>query len=325
MDNIGFYTLSNKRCRNLSVDSPMWRCELILTDRCNFKCPYCRGLKTKGDMPYEQAVGTLVHWIADGLKNVRFSGGEPTVYPGLIGLVKICANYGVENIAISTNGSAPTQQYMELIDAGVNDFSISLDACCAADGGEMAGTSGAVWQRVVDNIKALSARTYVTVGVVITGKNVNRLNEIVEFAHSLGVSDIRIISAAQYGELLTEAVKIPQHILDAHPILKYRVENIKKGRDVRGIGEYDSPKCFLPIDDSVVCGDKHYPCVIYMREQGKPIGTVGPDMRTERILWALDHKPHKDPICSKNCLDVCIDHNNQCLLEVYKYGRETNV
>jgi sulfatase maturation enzyme AslB (radical SAM superfamily) len=43
LENIGFYTLSDDRCKNASSTSPLMRCELVLTDACNFKCPYCRG------------------------------------------------------------------------------------------------------------------------------------------------------------------------------------------------------------------------------------------------------------------------------------------
>lgn len=42
---IGFYTLSNERVKNVSAQSQMKRCEMIITEYCNFKCPYCRGLK----------------------------------------------------------------------------------------------------------------------------------------------------------------------------------------------------------------------------------------------------------------------------------------
>ena len=38
LENIGFYTLSDERAANTSDTSPMQRCEIILTDRCNFKC-----------------------------------------------------------------------------------------------------------------------------------------------------------------------------------------------------------------------------------------------------------------------------------------------
>jgi molybdenum cofactor biosynthesis enzyme MoaA len=285
---------------------------MILTERCNFKCPYCRGLQNKGDMPLERAYEVLDQWLDQGLKNIRFSGGEPMVYPHLSELVEYCAWNSVEHIAVSTNGSYPFRQYLKLVDAGVNDFSISLDACCASEGGLMAGTSSDVWTQVVFNIQTLSALTYVTVGVVVTEQNASNLLDIVMFAHSLGVADIRIITAAQYNKVLEEVVRIPEHVLQAHPILKYRVENILDGRNVRGLQEYDTQQCFLPLDDSVVCGDDHYPCVIYMREQGAPIGKVGPNMRAERLEWCKKHQSHLDPICKKNCLDVCIDHNNCC-------------
>lgn len=44
LDHIGFYTLSDERARASSVSSPLVRCELILTGRCNFRCPYCRSV-----------------------------------------------------------------------------------------------------------------------------------------------------------------------------------------------------------------------------------------------------------------------------------------
>jgi hypothetical protein len=79
---------------------------------------------------------------------------------------------------------------------------------------------------------------------------------------------------------------------------------------MRGIQDTDCFRCWLPLDAIVVCGDYHFPCVIYMREKGEPIGKIGPNMRKERLAWAKQHNTHCDPICQANCLDVCIDHNN---------------
>jgi molybdenum cofactor biosynthesis enzyme MoaA len=313
LDDIGFYTLCEERCHNLSDTSPMWRCELILTDRCNFQCGYCRGLRTdcRGDVPRERALAVLGQWIDDGLKHVRFSGGEPTLYPGLDELVwraRAC-----DRVALSTNGSAPLSRYMELVSLGVNDFSISLDACCAAQCGKMAGISAeTMFRRLTENIRELAPITYVTVGVVLTDENHAGLAATVEFAHNLGVADIRIIPAAQNGNTIAGVEKIPPHVLDAHPILAYRVCNLRAGRPVRSIQEYDSHRCYIPMDDSAVAGRWHFPCVIYLREGGDPIGEVGPDMRAERVAWSENHDTFSDPICRANCLDVCVDHNNQC-------------
>ena len=314
LEDIGFYTLCDTRTENLSSTSPMWRCEMVLTERCNFKCPYCRGLRDdcQGDMPFEKVYATLEQWIRQGLKNIRFSGGEPLLYPDLDAAIVMCRELGVERIAISTNGSFKLERYIKLVELGVNDFSISFDACCAGVCGEMSGGADKAFDRITKNIRELSKLTYVTVGVVLTDSNLGDLVQIIELAHSLGVADIRIIPAAQEGCMIEGVESIPQHILEAHPILNYRVQNIKRGKPVRSIGEDDSHRCFIPIDDSIVCGDFHFPCVIYMREQGDPIGLVGPNMRAERIEWSQKHNSYNDPICRANCLDVCIDHNNKC-------------
>jgi hypothetical protein len=134
----------------------------------------------------------------------------------------------------------------------------------------------------------------------------------VKFAHELGVADIRVIPAAQESDYIEHTSGIPQEILDAHPILAYRVRNLRNGIPVRGIKETDSHRCSLAMDDSVVAGNKHYPCVIQMREGGDPIGYIGPNMRDERVEWARTHDTFTDPICKKNCLDICIQHNGKC-------------
>jgi len=309
LENIGFYTLTDERAKNTSWDSPMQRCEMIVTDHCNFNCPYCRGLRNDGDIDLEVAFDTLDEWCLQGLKNVRFSGGEPTLYPFLINLVARAKKQQVERIAISTNGSARFSKYDDLIHAGANDFSISLDACCASDGDIMAGV-GNKWNRVKTNIRQIAKRTYVTVGVVLTGTNADNVVDIIHFAHDLGVADIRLVAAAQNSKLELDLSGIRPDVLDAHPILKYRVEHYAEGRNVRGIQESDCHKCHLAKDDSVVSGNYHFPCVIYMREGGKPIGEVG-NMRPERKSWFELHNSYDDPICKANCLDVCIDYNNK--------------
>jgi len=321
LEDIGFYTLSDARVKQSSSTSPLWRCELILTGRCNFKCPYCRHVGGR-DLEFEQAAAVVREWAAQGLKNVRFSGGEPTLWPGLLELVKLAKSLGVERIAVSTNGSSDISVYRDLLSAGVNDLSISLDACCAEDGDKMAGGIKGAWDTVVENIRTLSKETYVTVGVVLTEQNVGTVNDIIRFAHDLGVADIRIIPAAQDGNKLCD-VHVDLDLQEAHPILKYRIRNLRMGATVRGINPCDSKRCGLVLDDMAVMRGKHYPCIIYMRERGNPIGIVGPNMRKEREAWSTNHDTHADPICKNNCLDVCVDYNRR--FDLYKYGHDTNM
>lgn len=307
LEEIGFYTLSDERAKNSSVSSQLKRCELILTGKCNFKCPYCRSVGGK-DIPLSDAKNIVSLWVKDNLQSIRFSGGEPTLYKGLEELVSLAKEGGVQNIAISSNGSAPLEKYKKLVELGVTDFSISLDACCAEDANMMAGRNG-YFQTIIDNIRELSKICYVTVGVVLTELNSPKIADIIKYADSLGVSDIRIIPAAQEGQTLPEVN--PGELNGLHPILKYRLKNINSNIPVRGLSDKDANKCGLVLDDMAVMGDHHYPCIIYMREGGSPIGKIGVNMRKEREDWYLNHNTHTDPICSKNCLDVCKDYNNK--------------
>ena len=310
LEEIGFYTLEDNRAKNVSTNSPLWRCELLLTSRCNFKCPYCRGMKKEdqGDIKLQDALSTIDLWVDQGLKNIRFSGGEPTLHPDLPFLINYCRLKGIKRIALSTNGSANIEKYLHLLDCGVNDFSISLDSCCSATGDILAGVKDS-WNKVVSNIKTLSKHTYVTVGVVLADQNIHETKDIVEFAISLGVSDIRLITAAQSVKKLPIFSTDP--LFEKYPILKYRLNNISCDRGVRGIQKDDTHKCPLVIDDMAVLNGKHYPCIIYLREQGAPIGNFSKDVRRERYEWYLNHDCYKDPICRENCLDVCIDYNNR--------------
>ena len=309
LEDIGFYTLSDARARTANEKSPLQRCELILTDKCNFHCPYCRGVKSEysGTISQSDALNTLAFWLDEGLKNVRFSGGEPTLYTHLVELVSYCKGNGVERVAVSTNGSASKETYRELLDAGVNDFSVSLDACCASTADIMSGTKG-MYNKVLDNIRFLAGETYTTVGIVLTERNVQETTKIVRTAQSLGVSDIRVISAAQWNIYVHLT---GTGLLNQFPIFKYRRKNLILGRNMRGIKDTDTNKCPLVLDDMAVVGGYHFPCIIYLREGGNPIGKVSKLMREDRKKWFDVHNTHKDEICRKNCLDVCCDYNNK--------------
>ena len=309
LNDIGFYTLCDARAVNASLTSRLWRGEIVLGANCNFHCPYCRHVGGK-DIETQKACELIEAWGRQGLFAIRFSGGEPPLHPGLIEFVTVARKHGIERIAISTNGSAAQDLYEELLRAGVNDCSVSLDACCAEDGDLMAGGMKGAFDIITANIRWLAQRTYTTVGVVLTEQNMATLNDIIIFADSLGVADIRIIPAAQQGARLAN-VQVSEALLSKYPILRYRIRNIQTGQPVRGLRPgMDSRRCGLVLDDVAVNQDKHYPCIIYLRERGKAIGTVGPQMRGEREQWYRTTDTHADPICRRNCIDACVDYNN---------------
>jgi MoaA/NifB/PqqE/SkfB family radical SAM enzyme len=311
LEDIGFYTLSENRAKSVNRNTPIMRAEILLTDRCNLKCPYCRGMKNRGDLflPYVQ--DTLSSFFKYGLVNVRFSGGEPTLYPQLKELVSGCVSSGVKRIALSTNGTANLKLYKDLIKAGVNDFSISLDSGCCATGEKMTGGIKESWNKAVETIKYVSKYSYTTCGVVFNELNYSEADKTIKFIDSLGVSDIRIIPSAQYNKALKNLASLPVPIRNKYPILNYRITNLLKNRNFRGIKKSDCHKCYLTLDDVAVSGNYQYPCIIYLREYGSPISTMGENFREKRVEWFKQHNTYEDNICRNNCLDVCVDYNNR--------------
>jgi len=96
LKDIGFYTLSNDRAENISEKSQMKRGEIILLEYCNFKCPYCRGLKDEiyGNriskrLSFIEVKNIIDIWCEESpIENIRFSGGEPTLHTDIVEIVK---------------------------------------------------------------------------------------------------------------------------------------------------------------------------------------------------------------------------------------------
>ncbi|HEY0555210.1 MAG TPA: GTP 3',8-cyclase MoaA [Thermoanaerobaculia bacterium] len=106
-----------------------------VTDRCNLRCTYC--LPEDADFPFgdrdflspteiETMVGALVRL---GIRRVRLTGGEPLVRKDLLEIVRrLKALPGLENLALSTNGTELARLAPALKAAGVDRVNISVDS-----------------------------------------------------------------------------------------------------------------------------------------------------------------------------------------------------
>jgi cyclic pyranopterin phosphate synthase len=106
-----------------------------VTDRCNLRCTYC--LPEDADFPFgdrdflspaeiETIVGSLVRL---GIRRVRLTGGEPLVRKDLLEIVRrLKALPGLENLALSTNGTELARLAPALREAGVDRVNISVDS-----------------------------------------------------------------------------------------------------------------------------------------------------------------------------------------------------
>ncbi len=106
-----------------------------LTDRCNLRCQYCMPAEGLDWMPTEQTltddeVARLVRIAVEllGVRQVRFTGGEPLLRRGLVDLVARTAALDPRpTIALTSNGLGLARTAAALAAAGLDRVNISLD------------------------------------------------------------------------------------------------------------------------------------------------------------------------------------------------------
>jgi cyclic pyranopterin phosphate synthase len=104
-----------------------------VTDRCNLRCRYCLpGDLELGDRDFLSAdeLVSLVGGLVDlGIRRLRLTGGEPLVRKDIIDIARrLSALPGVDDLALSTNGTELVRLAPELKAAGVSRVNVSLDS-----------------------------------------------------------------------------------------------------------------------------------------------------------------------------------------------------
>jgi len=118
---------------------PLRDLRISVTDRCNFRCPYCMPKEVFGDdypfLPQRELLTfEEIHRLARlfaslGARKIRLTGGEPLLRRDLDELVRMLAAVdGIEDIALTTNGLLLRQYGRALYEAGLRRVNISLDA-----------------------------------------------------------------------------------------------------------------------------------------------------------------------------------------------------
>ncbi|HEU4490915.1 MAG TPA: GTP 3',8-cyclase MoaA, partial [Jiangellales bacterium] len=106
-----------------------------LTDRCNLRCTYCMppeglewlpGPEVLTDAEVVRLIGVAVRHL--GVREVRFTGGEPLLRRGLVDLVAACADLSPRpRMSLTTNGVGLSRIAPALARAGLDRVNVSLD------------------------------------------------------------------------------------------------------------------------------------------------------------------------------------------------------
>ena len=111
---------------------------ISITDRCNYKCVYCRTGNEGalyGDLAFADYLRMARILVGMGVTKIRLTGGEPLLRNGLVEFVRELAqmrspdsNGDPLDIALTTNGHLLAELAQPLKDAGLTRVTVSMDA-----------------------------------------------------------------------------------------------------------------------------------------------------------------------------------------------------
>jgi GTP 3',8-cyclase len=119
---------------------PITDLRISITDRCNYKCVYCRTGNEGalyGDLPFADYLRMARVLVGMGITKVRLTGGEPLLRQGVVDFVRNLAELRAPNgvnggepldLALTTNGHLLADLAQPLKNAGLSRVTVSMDA-----------------------------------------------------------------------------------------------------------------------------------------------------------------------------------------------------
>jgi cyclic pyranopterin phosphate synthase len=170
---------------------------ISVTDRCNYKCVYCRTGNegaVYAELPIADYLRMARVFVGLGIEKVRLTGGEPLLRRGLIELIRELSQLrtldgGALDIALTTNGHLLEEMAVPLRDAGLSRITVSMDAVDAEKFARITRVPGS-YERVLRGVRAAKAAGLSPVKVncvLLRGFNEDQIVEFGRFSRDEGV------------------------------------------------------------------------------------------------------------------------------------------
>lgn len=206
-----------------------------ITDRCNYKCVYCRtgneGAQYS-ELPFADYLRLVRIFVGLGIEKVRLTGGEPLLRNGLVDFVRELAALRTLDgkkldLAITTNGHLLAELVQPLKDAGLRRATISMDAVDAEKFARITRVPNG-YDSVLAGIRAAKRAGLEPVKVncvLLRGFNEDQIVEFARFSREEGV----VVRFIEFMPLEEDRVWSPQVVVPMDEIL----EKLNQFRPVR--------------------------------------------------------------------------------------------
>lgn len=284
----------------LSEESHPRTLMLELSTNCNYDCLHCfrraaRGLE-RCDMRMDVLQRVVEEAEKTGVRRIALSGwGEPSSHPSFMEVLGYLKGKGFE-MALNTNGSRLSEQAEELVELGIDEVYVSLEAAevqlygLMRKGGDLSNLLLGLKRVLEAKLRRRSAKPEVKAIFAITRLNVDEVARVPELAREMGVSEVRFSNYIEFdSELdclsddicvnkLKEALsKVPLKVLETG--VKVVQPNLRPSSS-RSCPFVSNRALFVRCDGKVA------PCIYYARSWSARVLGVGRRIR-EVVLGDL--------------------------------------
>ncbi len=226
-----------------------------LTYICNNYCSFCavgNRLHENGDFEFHRKV--LRDYRAKGVDMVDFDGGEPTIYPEFLKIIREARELGYQQVHITSNGRtmAYAKTARRILNSGITSLLISCHGANAEVHEEQVQAKGAFVQTIkgIRNAVALKPESMdFGVNITLTTGNWRILPEYYALMYRLGVRKINVQFLTPFGRAEESIVPDPA---DIAPTLMALID--KYGAEIKTY-LINVPFCFFPGYEEHVVGD----------------------------------------------------------------------
>jgi PqqA peptide cyclase len=173
-----------------------------ITHRCPMRCLYCSNPLELERAAQELDTATWIDVIGQaaqlGVLQIHFSGGEPTARKDLVPMVEAATKAGIYSNLITSAVLLDQKMVAELAQAGLSHAQISFQDI--DERGEIIGGLAGAHAKKIEAARLLSqAGIALTANAVITRHNIDRVQEMIDFAVQLGARRVEVANVQYYG------------------------------------------------------------------------------------------------------------------------------
>ena len=165
-----------------------------ITSKCNKNCKYCFREDAESDLPLEENQRLLGKFAKAGVKQISWSGGEPTLYDGITDMVRLSKEYGIYNKLITNASSFNSKEDYSILKY-IDEIVFSVDFVDTVEN-ELHGRGNDYFNHIkecISNIKLFYPNCIISFNTVVMRSNLQSISDVYEEVMKLHVNKWKLI------------------------------------------------------------------------------------------------------------------------------------